>query len=55
MSTSNAGGKRPGAGRPKKEPTKTINFRAPAKLIEEKKLKHGQMLNHLFLKWFSKL
>jgi len=29
------GGKRPGSGQPRKEPTKTIAFRVPVELVEQ--------------------
>ncbi len=39
------GGKRPGSGRKKKDPTKTISFRENTQLIMRLKLRYGKSLN----------
>lgn len=43
----NRGGKRPGAGQPKKEVTSTISVRIPKTLKEQLMIKHKGRLNKL--------
>jgi hypothetical protein len=54
-SKSTHGGKRPGAGKPRKEETGILNFRLPKSKIKQLKETHGKKLNTLFKEWVDKL
>jgi hypothetical protein len=45
------GGKRLGAGRPKGEPTTTINFRIKKATKNQLIEKYGKRINKMFLEW----
>lgn len=49
------GGKRPGAGRPEKEPTENITFRVDTALKLDAKAKHGRGLNKKANAWLSEI
>ena len=50
-----AGGKRPNAGRPKKEPTELMVLRVPAKLKQYVKAKYGRKLHSMAKDWLASL
>lgn len=52
---SGRGGKRAGAGQPKKEATAVINFRIKKSEIKYLKDKYGKTLNHMFKEWIKAL
>jgi hypothetical protein len=52
---SGRGGKRAGAGQPKKEETAVINFRIKKSEIKHLKEKYGKTLNQMFKEWVKAL
>ena len=47
--------KKIGPGRPRKQPTALINFRAPVVIIDAAKANHGRTINKRFNAWLKKL
>lgn len=50
-----SGGKRPGAGRPKSDPTQTVTFRVNAESLTKAKKIHGRKLNKKINDYIARL